>query len=61
MGVYLGLEIMPHCIGNDEWHEAYEDSLALLKAWPDPLMGIERERRGSLERTVYSRQGRRMQ
>ena len=56
MGVYLGLEIMPHCIGNDEWHEAYEDSLALLKAWPDPLMGIERERRGSLERTVYSRQ-----
>jgi hypothetical protein len=56
MGVYVSLKIMPQRISNDEWHEVYEDSLALLKACPEEMMTIERTQKYSVKRTVYSRQ-----
>jgi hypothetical protein len=55
MGVYLGLKLMPQRIGHDEWHEVYEDSLALLKAWPKPMMGLKTEQIGSVKRRIFSR------
>lgn len=56
MGVYVSLKIMPQWISNNEWHEAYEDSLSLLKSCPEQMMSIEVERKYSVERKVYSRQ-----
>lgn len=55
MGVYLGLSLMPQYIGHEEWHQVYEDSLALLNAWPKPMMGLKTEEKFSVKRRVFSR------
>lgn len=55
MGVYLRLAIIPNRINHDEWREIYEESLALLQAYPGEMMGIQLERINSAERRVYSR------
>ena len=39
MGIYIHLYFDPRCIDADEWASAYDETLAMLEAWPTRLIG----------------------
>jgi hypothetical protein len=39
MGVHVILDIDPQSIDADAWAGVHDDTLALLEAWPTPLLG----------------------
>lgn len=56
MGVYIKLSVLSDQILEKEWKEFYEDSLKLLKGYSGEIMGIQKEKKGSLTRHYYSRE-----
>lgn len=56
MGVYLSLKIMPGMIEPKLWEETFDESVKLLKAYPDELMSFNMEKLEEGRRWIYSRQ-----
>lgn len=43
MGVYLGLEILPDYIYQDDWERVFEESLELIQAYPFATLSVEQK------------------
>lgn len=43
MGVYLGLEIIPDYINQDEWERVFEESFKLIQAYPFATLSVEQK------------------
>lgn len=56
MGIYIDLKILPNLIEPKMWDNVYEESLILLKNYPNRLMRIKREDLKFAHRLVYSSQ-----
>nr|VFJ63403.1 MAG: hypothetical protein BECKFW1821C_GA0114237_10042 [Candidatus Kentron sp. FW] len=53
MGLFIHLYINPEGISPDKWETTYQESSALLRAFPVPLMRIKQEEVGSKSRLSY--------
>ena len=56
MGIFIYLDITPYKIKPDKWAEVYEESLMLLKSYPEELMSLQEEELGFTNRIVFSRE-----
>lgn len=55
MGTYVRLSVEPALISSDAWHHLYDETLQLLKSWPDPPLGIQERVIAGQKLVVYTR------